>query len=156
MKPSHRKDVIIARIIFACICIALIAIIVSVIILISSHTKKKQEPKETETQTEQESESEEIYEDIPVVTPDQNEAQQKDIVKTTSSVNLRANADKDSDVLIVVPEGIELLVFSEENGWAQVEYAGYSGYVYTEYIQQIAASQDGETENTDAATEGEQ
>ena len=45
MKPSHRKDVIIARVIFAFICIALIAIIVSVIILISSHTKKKQEPK---------------------------------------------------------------------------------------------------------------
>ena len=155
MKPSHRKDVIIARIIFAFICIALIAIIVSVVMLISSHTKKKENPKETEIQTERESESEDIYEDIPFVTPDQNEAQQKDIVKTTSSVNLRANADKDSDVLIVVPEGIELLVFSEENGWAQVEYAGYSGYVFAEYIQRVESGQEAETENNDSVTEGE-
>lgn len=153
MKPSHRKDVIIARIIFAFICVALIAIIVSIVILISSHTKKKQEAKETETQTEQESETEDIYEDIPFVTPDEEAVQQKNLVKTTSSVNLRTNADKDSEVLIVVPEGIELIVFSEENGWVQVEYAGYSGYVFAEYIQQIDTSQEAETENIDSVTD---
>ena len=37
MKKSHRKDVIIARIIFAAMCIALIAIIIGVVSLINSH-----------------------------------------------------------------------------------------------------------------------
>ena len=46
MKPSHRKDVIIARIIFAFICIVLIAIIVSIVILISSNIKKDKKPEE--------------------------------------------------------------------------------------------------------------
>ena len=58
-------------------------------------------------------------------------------------------------MLIVVPEGIELLVFSEENGWAQVEYAGYSGYVFAEYIQRVESGQEAETENNDSVTEGE-
>ena len=102
MKPSHRKDVIIARVIFAFICIALIAIIVSVIILISSHTKKKENPKETEIQTERESESEDIYEDIPFVTPDEEVIDQKVIVKTTSSVNLRTAADNQCIILITI------------------------------------------------------
>lgn len=42
MKKSHRKDVIIARIIFAAMCIALIAIIIGVVSLINSHRGGKQ------------------------------------------------------------------------------------------------------------------
>ena len=156
MKPSHRKDVIIARIIFAFICIVLIAIIVSIVILISSNIKKDKKPEESTVQTESESESEDIYEDVPIVTPEVEVVEQKVIVKTTSSVNLRSEADKDSEVLTVVPQGMELIVNSEENGWAKVEYAGYSGYVFTEYIQQIATSQENEAENSDSVTEGEQ
>ena len=40
MKPSHRKDVIIARIIFAVMCLALVAIIAAVAVTISSHRKQ--------------------------------------------------------------------------------------------------------------------
>ena len=50
MKPSHRKDVIIARIIFAGICIALIAVIAAIIVVIASH--RKPDVKETQTHTE--------------------------------------------------------------------------------------------------------
>ena len=39
MKPSHRKDVIIARIIFAFMCLALVVIIAAVIMTVSSHRK---------------------------------------------------------------------------------------------------------------------
>ena len=153
MKPSHRKDVIIARIIFAFICIVLIAIIVSIVILISSHIKKNESPAESTAQTESEPESEDIYEDVPIVTPEVEVVEQKVIVRTTSSVNLRSEADKDSEVLTVVPQGMELIVSSEENGWAKVEYAGYSGYVFTEYIQQVATPSE---ETEDSQKEGEQ
>lgn len=153
MKPSHRKDVIIARIIFAFLCLALLAIIISIVMLISSHIAKKQPVKQnTSTQTESESEDTNVYEDIPVITPSTEIVEQKVLVKTTAAVNLRAEADKDSDQITVVPEGTELVVLSEQAGWAQVEYAGYSGYVFTEYIQQIA-NPSGETEDSPEALE---
>lgn len=155
MKPSHRKDVIIARIIFACICIALIAIIVSVVILISSHMKKNDSSKPDESLAQQETETEDMYQDVPVVTPGEDTSDPKQLVKTTSSVNLRAQADKDSEVLVVVPEGMQLIVYAEENGWAKVEYAGYEGYVFAEYIQNVEADQE-EADNPDSVTEGGQ
>lgn len=139
MKPSHRKDVIIARIIFAFLCLALLAIIISIIMLISSHVGKKHSAVQTaSTQTESESEDTNVYEDIPVVTPSTEIVEQKVLVKTTDAVNLRKEADKESGVQVVIPEGTELVVLSELDGWAQVEYAGYSGYVFTEFIQQVA------------------
>ena len=51
MKPSHRKDVIIARIIFAGICIALIAVIAAIIVVIASHRKPDVKETQTESQT---------------------------------------------------------------------------------------------------------
>lgn len=154
MKPSHRKDVIIARIIFAFICIALLAIIVSIVMLISSHIgKKHQNDPSANTQTESESEDTNVYEDVPIVTPETEVIEQKILVKTTAAVNLRAEADKDSEPITVVPEGTELIVISELNGWAQVDYAGYSGYVYTEYIQQIASPNDAESEGEQTGDE---
>ncbi|MFR3037258.1 MAG: hypothetical protein ACLTLY_00135 [Agathobacter rectalis] len=41
MKASHRKDVIIARLIFAAICLFLIALIVTIVITVNSKGSKK-------------------------------------------------------------------------------------------------------------------
>ena len=41
MKASHRKDVIIARLIFAAICLFLIALIVTIVITVNSRAAKK-------------------------------------------------------------------------------------------------------------------
>lgn len=41
MKASHRKDVIIARLIFAAICLFLIALIVTIVITVNSKGGKK-------------------------------------------------------------------------------------------------------------------
>ena len=43
MKASHRKDVIIARLIFAAICLFLIALIVTIVITVNSKGGKKKE-----------------------------------------------------------------------------------------------------------------
>lgn len=145
MKPSHRKDVIIARIIFAALCIALIAIIVSVVMAITAHFGKNKKDMNTET-TQTESQTEDVYEDVPVVTPEQVEETPKVLVKTTASVNLRMEADKSSEIHAVIPKGTELLVISEENGWANVEYAGYVGYVHMDYIEEVPM----ETPNSEA------
>ena len=40
MKASHRKDVIIARLIFAAICLFLIALIVTIVITVNSRRQK--------------------------------------------------------------------------------------------------------------------
>lgn len=154
MKPSHRKDVIIARIIFAFICVAFIAIIVSIVLLISSHFGKSKVPvQDTQKQTESE-EDDTVYEDVPIVTPETEVVEQKVIVKTTASVNLRTEPDKDSEVQTVVPEGTELIVILEQDGWAKVGYAGYEGYVYTEYIQQVAADASTDQPESDEDTAG--
>ena len=41
MKKSHRKDVIIARIIFAAMCVALVAIIIGLVMLVRAHKSDK-------------------------------------------------------------------------------------------------------------------
>ena len=43
MKASHRKDVIIARLIFAAICLFLIALIATIVITVNSKGGKKKE-----------------------------------------------------------------------------------------------------------------
>ena len=52
MKTTHRKDVIMARVIFAAICLALIAIITTFIVIGVNASKKSKGNKQTETQTE--------------------------------------------------------------------------------------------------------
>lgn len=132
MKPSHRKDVIIARIIFAIMCLAVVAIISSLIIFLVNHFKV-----ETETNTEA-TETERDVEQIPVLIPESEVVMDEDIyVKTTSSVNMRADANKNASVITVLAEGTQLQLLSETDGWAEVIYDDKTGYVSTDYIVEI-------------------
>ena len=58
MKASHRKDVIIARLIFAAMCLFLIAIIAVIVINVTSKNSKKSEPGNAEQNVVSESEKE--------------------------------------------------------------------------------------------------
>lgn len=131
MKPSHRKDVIIARIIFAVMCIAVIAIISGLIVFLVNHFNVKTEPETQTTETQQ-------VDQLPAVVPGTQVIEQQDIyVKTTSSVNMRADASKESEVLTVLAKDTQLQLLSETDGWAKVIYDNKTGYVSTDYIVQI-------------------
>ena len=53
MKPSHRKDVIIARIIFVVFCVIVIAIVSGIIVSVVNHFKVNTQPETQATESEQ-------------------------------------------------------------------------------------------------------
>ena len=53
---------------------------------------------------------------------------------STSSVNLRKEANKTSDALIVMSRNAEVKVITEDGEWTKIEYLGKVGYVLTEYL----------------------
>ena len=57
MKASHRKDVIIARLIFAAICLFLIALIATIVITVTSKGGKKKEQDKVQQNAVSESET---------------------------------------------------------------------------------------------------
>lgn len=148
MKPSHRKDVIIARVIFACICLALLAGIVAIVIMVSSHNKRENSKPEdnktvVESQTEEkeqtQQESENVINRDEIVTEQTEIELPKEVkVKTTTGVNLRSEPDKEAGILTLVPEDTQLVVIEEDNGWVEVTYDGHTGYIYTEFVKEMA------------------
>lgn len=160
MKPSHRKDVIIARIIFLAICIALISVIAAVIfVIVSKHSggPDEQEPAAVV------SESEATTDDNTYVVGGQNTENivQDVYVITTGSVNLREQGNKDAKILAILKEGTQLKLLSEDNGWTQVDYNGQTGYVSSEYVKHADQidSEEGQAEEnqtTDQQTQSDQ
>lgn len=140
MKKSHRKDVIIARVIFAVVLLLLIALIVGAVIMIRGHMAEKSAQESqgvivTENSQEQQpvvdtqtSEPEITTEDTQALNP---------VVQTTTGVNLRKEPNTECEVLTVLDQGTMLELIGEEDGWAAVDYQGQIGYVKIEYLQEV-------------------
>ena len=124
MKKSHRKDVIIARVIFAVVLLLLIALIVGAVIMIRGHMAEKSAQESqgvivTENSQEQQpvvdtqtSEPEITTEDTQALNP---------VVQTTTGVNLRKEPNTECEVLTVLDQGTMLELIGEEDGWAVVD-----------------------------------
>ena len=146
MKPSHRKDVIIARIIFAFMCLALVVIIAAVIMTVSSHRKAakleeelqqlQEETKQQEEQVDQNTEDSSYVVSQPVEEP-----VMEVYVRATANVNLRTEASTESEVILTIDSGTEMVLVSEENGWALVSYDGQTGYVSADFIENVEAEE---------------
>lgn len=151
MKASHRKDVIIARLIFAAICLFLIALIATIVITITS--KKDGEKKEQDktqqnvaSESETDSDSDSDTEIGAIYLPQQTtEGTEKTYVTTTSSVNMREKPDKNANIVTVIAQDVKLEFVSEDNGWAQVIFQGQTGYVSSDYVKSDMA--DGTTDS---------
>lgn len=135
MKKSHRKDVIIARIIFAALCLALLALILSLVFWL--HGRGTKEPSVTEqTQTNEPPVTDNS--ELPPVTQaqeaEQTETEEEVFVWTSTGVNMRAEPNTDSSVLTVLDAGTKLTLLGEEEGWVKVSYNGQEGYVSADYI----------------------
>ncbi len=153
MKPSHRKDVIIARIIFAVMCLALVAIIAAVVVTISSH--RKQAKLEEELKQLQEAQQEQQTETPTYVVPQPVEEPVEEVhVRATANVNLRAEASTDAEILTTVEAGSEMVLISEENGWAQVTYNDQTGYVSADFVETVVDDTASDNVTADEAADG--
>ncbi len=139
MKKSHRKDVLIARIIFAAILLALITVIVIVVMLLVPDDK----PKKQNTQKESQTETQIQMQEPPVVTPDTEPVVEEVIdppveeaisLWTTDRVNFRSEPNTECEVIKVLARGTEVMKQSEENGWVYVEYDGQTGYISGDFV----------------------
>lgn len=156
MKASHRKDVIIARMIFAAICLFLIALIATIVITITSKGGKKKEQDKTQQNvaSESETDSDSDTEIGAIYLPQQTtEGTEKTYVTTTSSVNMREKPDKNANIVTVIAQDVKLEFVSEDNGWAQVIFQGQTGYVSSDYVKSDMAdgTTDSGTSDGDAA-----
>lgn len=156
MKASHRKDVIIARLIFAAICLFLIALIATIVITITSKGGKKKEQDKTQQNvaSESETDSDSDTEIGAIYLPQQTtEGTEKTYVTTTSSVNMREKPDKNANIVTVIAQDVKLEFVSEDNGWTQVIFQGQTGYVSSDYVKSDMAdgATDSGTSDGDAA-----
>ena len=156
MKASHRKDVIIVRLIFAAICLFLIALIATIVITITSKGGKKKEQDKTQQNvaSESETDSDSDTEIGAIYLPQQTtEGTEKTYVTTTSSVNMREKPDKNANIVTVIAQDVKLEFVSEDNGWAQVIFQGQTGYVSSDYVKSDMAdgTTDSGTSDGDAA-----
>jgi beta-N-acetylglucosaminidase/uncharacterized protein YgiM (DUF1202 family) len=55
-------------------------------------------------------------------------------VSIGSSLNMRTKASANSSVIVKLANGVEIKVYSDANGWAQVEAYGKVGYVSSQYL----------------------
>lgn len=160
MKKSHRKDVIIARIIFAFIVVILIVLIVFGIKAIMRYRAEKETPVQTESQTTEPASSEVVPTEQPVeddnsewivddtenvdteqpqetqTTETQDSQEQAAVtLKAIYGVNIRSGAGTDNNILGSVPEGdIVTLLEERDDGWGYIQYGDLTGYVYLEYF----------------------
>lgn len=137
MKKSHRKDVMIARIIFAAMCIALVAIVIGVVMLVRSH-KSDKTPASQMTQTQTQSQMQDLTPDdvidIPETQTDGTEADEMTYMWTTDGVNMRSEPSTDSAVITVLELGTQVRMIGEENGWIKVSYNDQEGYIRADFL----------------------
>lgn len=134
MKKSHRKDVIIARIIFAAMCVALVAIIIGLVMLVRAHKSDKatQQMEQTQTQTQSE-------EWVPDVVEPETQTQTSEVVEmtymwTTDGVNLRSEPNTDSAVVTVLGVGTQVRMIGEEDGRVKVSFNDQEGYIRADFL----------------------
>lgn len=147
MKKSHRKDVMIARIIFAAVCVVLIAII-SVVVMFVRLKNAQQKPDTQPTQTQPANlppqDPDPALPPVTQVTEPESgnagtEALYERIVWTNNGVNLRTEPKENGGrVIRILLKGTKLQITGEAGEWVKVIYSGsdgpIEGYVKSEYL----------------------
>ena len=133
MKKSHRKDVIIARIIFAAMCIALIIIIVGVVMLVRAH-KSETKPNPVTQQTQSQMPDTMLNDVIDVPDTQDTQVEEMTYMWTTDGVNLRSEPNTDCDVVTVLEMGTQVRMLGEEDGWVKVSYNDQEGYIRADFL----------------------
>lgn len=145
-KKSHRKDVIIARGIFAVVCLVFIVIIAAAAVRIrDNYVKTHQDTQDSQTQ---DSAGESVNPALPPVTGEPVTESEEEFVKilwTSTNVNLRSEPNTSSEVITVLAQGARLEFLGEEEGWVRVSFFGQEGYVSTDYVTDEEPVQEADT-----------
>lgn len=145
-KKSHRKDVIIARVIFAILCVVLIAGIATAVVYVrDNYLPKHHKTQESQTRDLPE---EGVRPELPPVTEDSGTEAEEEFVKilwTSTNVNLRSEPNMESEVVTVLAQGSRLEYFGEEEGWVKVSFCGQEGYVSSDYVTETEPKKESDT-----------
>lgn len=145
-KKSHRKDVIIARVIFAVVCLVFIVIIAGAVVHIrEDYLKTHQGIQDSQSQ---DPVPESVNPVLPSVTEDagtESNGEFVQVIWTSTNVNLRSEPNTDSEVITVLMQGARLELIGEEEGWVKVSFCGQEGYVSTDYVTDVEPEQESDT-----------
>ena len=162
MKRSKhfRKDVILARIIFAVLCIVvgiLIGMGVSALVKHADEKKNTQKPNtQVETQADNtQSDFNSIGGDLTL--PDTEETEETETqetvsyVVTSTDVRLRAEPNTNCTVLAGLYPATRMLLLEELDGWYKVSYEGQEGYISADYaVIETATETETQTQTSSA------
>ena len=137
-KSKHfRKDVVMARIIFAILCIALIIGLVVLVSALSDSLKETEKPADTQHSESQVEDTEdfdtETSEETQVEETEEKEPEVAYFVKITGNVNFRPEPSTGNTPYGKVPMGTKCKLIEELDGWFYIEYNGQKGYVSASY-----------------------
>lgn len=134
-KSKHfRKDVILARVIFAILCLVIIVVISMGVSALKNALNSGNTDEEPQTQqydipefedTEEVTEIEEVIDEFVVY------------AKTTAKVNMRVEPNTNCAVLASVPAATKMSMIEEVDGWYKVVYEEKEGYIRADYIELV-------------------
>lgn len=136
-KSKHfRKDVIIARIIFAILCIVIGTLIgtgVSALMDRADTDKSDKNEPNTQIQTEVSSQDTQMPTDPSIEDDTQNVEDMISYAVPTTEIRLRKEPNTNCEVLTKIPAGTKLTLLEELEGWYKVSYEGMEGYISADY-----------------------
>lgn len=146
MSKKHKRDVLIARIVF----VVFLLIMGALLYKIASWGIGKIAPKPEETEVVVETETEPPFFVIDPNAPETEteeiiatETQTEEVVeetpvevkaKTNAGVRMRKEANTNCEIVTVLNSGLEVTVLGEEDDWSKVSYGEFTGYIKTEYL----------------------
>lgn len=139
-KSKHfRKDVIIARIIFAVLCLILIVLIGAGLSAISKKLNENPNPTpqpSTQIETEQTTQSSQDTQNAEMdPSIDDTQATEGTVYYAvpTTEVRLRKEPNTSCETITKIPAGTKVLLLEELEGWYKVTYEGNEGYISADY-----------------------
>jgi len=132
-KSKHfRKDVIIARIIFAILCILVVVLIWSGVSALMKSAEENNDEKEPNTQIQTEIDTQNTEQD-PVIEDTEDPVVMVSYAVPTTEIRLRQEPNTNCETLARIPAGTKLLLIEELEGWYKVSYEGMEGYISADY-----------------------
>ncbi len=136
-KSKHfRKDVIIARIIFAVLCILIGILVGSGISALKKYAGNNDDTQRPSTQIQTEVDTQDTQE--PPVEPEIDNSEIIDVpvvsyAVPTTEIRLRVEPNTNCETLAKIPAGTKLTLIEELDGWYKVSYEGMEGYISADY-----------------------
>lgn len=148
-KSKHfRKDVIIARVIFAALCIALIVLISTVFNALFGKDDQGDKPNLPGTENSQDEQNDDLGDiNSEGDTTDTEDSEQIQIqvvryAQTTAQLRLREEPNTNCDTLITVEKGQRAVILEDLDGWYRVSYNGVVGYFAAKYVEVIEVEEE--------------